>query len=270
MLSKNPNTHKSLFSITPALYTLPAIAHNISKYCTIIQHAHFFCNSNFENTYDSSILFYFGTGSTGAPVESQPHLRLTMSDNPLSVALPPSLPTTACFTNTGIKDVSMNEKTKEIGQEMNEFMSSIDSFHQDRFTPCFNSNPSPTLPFEEGVHDNGIKDSPWPKTTTKYGPKLTAFLMVDDPTSQDDTTLLSAAHFDYGRSPIPLIAACTKDIDIEVVPMTDRNNQKGTKIDQLLARQCSQWFQHSYNGFWCSSWLCFHAFPAQYRIWYQF
>ena len=101
MLSKNPNTHKSLFSITPALYTLPAIAHNISKYCTIIQHAHFFCNSNFENTYDSSILFYFGTGSTGAPVESQPHLRLTMSDNPLSVALPPSLPTTACFTKTG-------------------------------------------------------------------------------------------------------------------------------------------------------------------------
>ena len=29
-----------------------------------------FCNSNFENTYNSSILFYFCTGSTGAPVES--------------------------------------------------------------------------------------------------------------------------------------------------------------------------------------------------------
>ena len=85
-----------------------------------------------------------------------------MADNPLSVALPPSPPTTACFTKTGIKDVSTNEENTEIGQEMNEFMSSIDSFDQDRFTPCFNSNPSPTLPFEEGIHDNGIKEAPLP------------------------------------------------------------------------------------------------------------
>ena len=84
-------------------------------------------------------------------MESQRYLRLTMADNPLSVAFPPFPPTAACFTNTGIKDVSINEENTEIGQEMNEFMSSIDSFDQDRFTPCFNSNPSPTLPFEEGV-----------------------------------------------------------------------------------------------------------------------
>ena len=74
-----------------------------------------------------------------------------MMDNPLSVALPPSLPTAACFTNTGIKDVSINELNTGIGQEMTELMSSIDSFNQDRITPCFDSNPSPTLPFEEGV-----------------------------------------------------------------------------------------------------------------------
>ena len=109
-----------------------------------------FCNSNFENTYDSLILFYICTGSTGAPVESQQHLWLTMADNPLSITLPHSPPTAACFTNTGIKDASINEKNTEIGQEMTEFMSSIDSFDQDRITPRFDSNLSPTLPFEEG------------------------------------------------------------------------------------------------------------------------
>ena len=153
-----------------------------------------------------------------------------MADNPLSVALPPSPPTAACFTNTGIKDASINEKNTEIGQEMTEFMSSIDSFDQDRITPCFDSNPSPTLPFEEGIHETGIKDAPLPKMTTKNGPKLTAFLMVEDPTSQDDTTLLSAAHFNNGWSPIPLIAACPKDIGIEDVPMTGETTRKGQKL----------------------------------------
>ena len=175
--------------------------------------------------------FYFifiCTRSTGAPVESQRHLRLTMADNPLSVALPPSPPTAACFTNTGIKDASINEKNTEIGQEMTEFMSSIDSFDQDRITPCFDSNPSPTLPFEEGRHESGIKDAPIPKMATKNGPKLTAFLMGDDPTSQDDTTLLSAAHFDYGRSPIPLIAVFPNDSEMEDVPMTEEVTRKGT------------------------------------------
>ena len=193
-----------------------------------------FGNSNFENTYDSSILFYFCTGSTGTPVESQQHLRLTMADNPLSVALPHSSPTVACFTNTGIKDVSTNAENTKIGQEMTEFMSSIDSFDQDRITPCFDSNPSPTLPFEEGRHESGIKEAPLPKRTTKNGPKLTAFLMVDDPTSQDDTTLLSAAHFDNGWSPIAQIAACTKDIGIEDVPMTEKNTRKGQKLTNFL------------------------------------
>ena len=157
-----------------------------------------------------------------------------MADNPLSVALPPSPPTAACFTNTDIKDVSINEENTEIGQEMTEFMSSIYSFDQDRFTPCFDSNPSPTLSFEEGLHDNGINEAPLPKRTTKNGPKLTAFLMVDDPTSQDDTTLLSAAHFDNGWSPIPLIAACPKDIGVEDVLMTEETTRKGQNLTNFL------------------------------------
>jgi hypothetical protein len=157
-----------------------------------------------------------------------------MADNPLSAALPPSPPTAACITNTGIKDVSINKKNTEIGQEMTEFMPSIDSCDQDRFTPCFNSNPSPTLPFEEGLHDTGIKDTSIPKTTTKNGPKVTAFLVVDDSTSQDDTTLLSAAHFDNGQAPIPLIAACLEDIDIEDFPMTEATTRKGQKLTNFL------------------------------------
>ena len=55
-----------------------------------------------------------------------------------------------------------------------------------------------------------------------------------DPTSQDDTTLLSAAHFDNGWSPIPLITACTKDIGIEDVPMTEKNTRKGQKLTNFL------------------------------------
>ena len=125
-----------------------------------------------------------------------------------------------------IKDVSINEKTKEIGQEMTELLSSIDFFDQDSITPCYNSTPSPTLFLTEGLHDTGIKDAPLLKMTTKNGPKVTAFLMVEDPTSQDDTTLLSAAHFDNGRSPIPLITACTKDIGIEDVPMTEKQPER--------------------------------------------
>ena len=193
-----------------------------------------FCNSNFENKYDLSILFYIYTGSTGAPVESQQHRLFTMVDDPLSVVLPPSPPTAACSTNTYFKDVPINEKKTEIGQEMTKFMSSIDSFDQDRFTPCFDPNPSSTLPFVEGLHDTGIKDAPLLKMTTKNGPKVTAFLMVEDPTSQDDTTLLSAAHFDNGRSPIPLIASCPKDIDIDDVPMTEEVTRKGQKLTNFL------------------------------------
>ena len=117
---------------------------------------------------------------------------------------------------------------------MIDFMPDMDSFDQDRITPCFDSNPSPTLPFEEGQHESGIKDAPLPKMTTKNGPKLTAFLMVDDPTSQDDTTLLSAAHFDFGRSPIPLIAAIPKDIGIEDVLMTEKTTRKGKKLTNFL------------------------------------
>jgi hypothetical protein len=139
-----------------------------------------------------------------------------MTDNPLSVALSPSLPTAAYFTNTWFRDVPINEKNTEIGQEMTEFISSIDSFDQDSITPRFDSNPSLTLPFAKDLHDTGIKDASSPKTTTKNGPKVTAFLREDDPTSQDDTTLLSAAHFDNGQSPIPLIAAFPKTLALKM------------------------------------------------------
>jgi hypothetical protein len=157
-----------------------------------------------------------------------------MMDNPLSVALPPSPPTAASFTNTGIKDVSITEKNTKIGQEMNEFMSDVDSFDQDSITPHFDSHPSPTLPFAKDLHDTGIKDTSSPRTTTKNGPKVTAFLREDDPTSQDDTTLLSDAHFDKGRSPIPLIAAFPKDNGIEDVFMTEMTTRKGQKLTNFL------------------------------------
>ena len=65
------------------------------------------------------------------PVESQQHLLLTMADDPLSVTLPPSLLTAACSVNTCFKDVPINAKTTEIGQEMAEFMSDVDSFDQE-------------------------------------------------------------------------------------------------------------------------------------------
>ena len=70
--------------------------------------------------------------------------------------------------------------------------------------------------------------------TTKNGPKLTAFLREDDPTSQDDTTFLSDANFDKGRSPIPLIAAFPKDIGIEDVLMTEKTTRKGQKLTNFL------------------------------------
>ena len=95
----------------------------------------------------------------GAPVESQQHLLSTMMDNPLFVVLPPSPPTAACFTNICIKDVPINDKNTEIGQEMTEFMSDADSFDQDRFTPCFDSTLALTLLLAEGLHDSGIKDA---------------------------------------------------------------------------------------------------------------
>jgi hypothetical protein len=159
-----------------------------------------------------------------------------MTDNPLSVALPPSPPTAACFTNTCFKDVPINEKSTEIGQEMTEFMSDVDSFDQDSITPCFDSNPSPTLPLTEDLHDTGIKDASSPKTTTKNGPKLTAFLREDDPTSQDDTTLLSAAHFDKGSVSNSTDCSVPKRYWHLRCSYERNDNQKGTKTDQLLAR----------------------------------
>ena len=120
----------------------------------------------------------------------------------------------------------MNEMTTEIGQEMTDFLPDGDSIDQDNITPCFDSNPSPTLLFAEGLHDTSIKDAPIPNMTTKNGPKLTAFLREDDPTSQDDTTLLSTSLFNNVWSPISLIAVCPKDIGIEDVPMTEKQPER--------------------------------------------
>jgi hypothetical protein len=59
-------------------------------------------------------------------------------------------------------------------------------------------------------------------------------LREDDHTSQDDTTLLSAALFNNGQSPIPLIAAFPKDIGIEDVLMTEKTTRKGQKLTNFL------------------------------------
>jgi hypothetical protein len=113
-----------------------------------------------------------------------------MAGEPLSATLPPSPPTAACSTKTGIKDVPMNEMTTDIGQGMIDFLPEGDSFDHDIITPCFNSTPSPTLLLAEGLHDTSIKDTSIPKMTTKNGLKLTSFLKDDDHTSEEDTTLL--------------------------------------------------------------------------------
>jgi hypothetical protein len=117
---------------------------------------------------------------------------------------------------------------------MTEFMSIIDSFDQDSITPCFDSTPSPTLLLAEDLHDTGIKDASTPKTTRENRLKLIAFLIDADLISQDDTTLLSAAHFENVWSPIPLIAVCPKDIGIEDVPMTEETTRKGQKLANFL------------------------------------
>ena len=104
---------------------------------------------------------------------------------------------------------------------MTGFMSAGDSFDQDNITPCLDSSPSPTLLLEECPHDTCFKYASIPKMTTKNGLKLTAFLIDDDPTSQDDATLLPAAHVYNCQTPMPLIAACPKDIGIKDVPMTE-------------------------------------------------
>ena len=58
--------------------------------------------------------------------------------------------------------------------------------------------------------------------------------MDDDPTSQDDTTLLSAAHFNNVWSLMPLITACPKDIDIENVLKTEKTTGNGQKLTIFL------------------------------------
>jgi hypothetical protein len=127
----------------------------------------------------------------------------------------------------------MNEMTTKIGLNMTDFMPDVDSFDQDNHIPCFDSTPSLTLPLAEGLNDTGIKDAATPKMTAKNGLNLTAFLMDDDPTSQDDITLLSIPHFNTVCSPIPLISAHPKNIGIEYVPMRKKHE---TEIDQLFAR----------------------------------
>jgi hypothetical protein len=48
----------------------------------------------------------------GAPVELQQHLRITMAENPLSLARPPFVPIAAYSTHTSLNDVAVNEEKK--------------------------------------------------------------------------------------------------------------------------------------------------------------
>ena len=148
------------------------------------------------------------------------------SDAHFNSAPMPPLPNAAFGINNNIMNASMDRNASKNGQKMTDFLSDFDSIDQDSNTSCFDSNPSLTLLFAEGLHDTGIKDAPLPKMTTKNGLKLTAFSMDDDPTSQDDITLLYFAHFNNVWSPIPLITACTKDIGIEDVPMTEKQPER--------------------------------------------
>ena len=180
--------------------------------------------------------FYFKSvlGLWGAPVESQQQRLPTMADDPRSVALPSSPPSAVCSIKTGVKDGSMTEKKSKIGQEMTEFMPDVNSFDQDDNTPGFDSTFPNTLQLAEGVHDTGIMEAFLPKTATKNGQKLTAFLMADDHTRQDDSTLLSGENFNTVCSPIPLVTGCTKIIDSAEVLLTELTTRKGQNSTNLL------------------------------------
>ena len=128
----------------------------------------------------------------------------------------------------------MTEKTSKIGQEMTKFMPVVDSFDQDDNTSGFDFTSPNTPQLAEGIHDTGIMEAFLPKTATKNGQKLTAFLMADDHTRQDDSTLLSGANFDTACSPIPLITGCPKDIDSAEVPMTEISTRKGQNLTIFL------------------------------------
>ena len=193
-----------------------------------------FLQLKFETTHGLLIYFTSVLGLRGAPVESQQHPWLTMADNPLSVALPPSPPSAVCSIKTGVKDGSMTEKTSKIGQEMTEFKPDVDSFDQDDNTSGFDSTSPNTLQLAEGVHDTGIMEAFLPKTATKNGQKLTAFLMADDHTRQGDSTLLSVANFNTACSPIPLITGYPKNIDSAEVPMTEITTRKGQNLTNFL------------------------------------
>ena len=117
---------------------------------------------------------------------------------------------------------------------MTEFMPVVYSFEQDDNTSGFDSTSPNTLQLAEGVHDTGIMEAFSPKTTTKNGQKLTAFLMADDHTRQDDSTPLSGANFDTACSSIPLITGCPKNIDSAEVPMTEITTRKGQNLTNLL------------------------------------
>ena len=117
---------------------------------------------------------------------------------------------------------------------MTKFMLIVNSFDQDDNTSGFDSTSPNTLQLAEGVHDTGIMEAFLPKTTTKNGQKLTAFLMADDHTRQDDSTLLSVANFNTACSPIPLITGCPKNINSAEVPMTEITTRKGQNLTNFL------------------------------------
>ena len=63
----------------------------------------------------------------GAPVESFQHLQLTMADNLLSVALPPSLLIEAGLSNNNMDNVSRTKSTIKNKQGSIDFMFDDDS-----------------------------------------------------------------------------------------------------------------------------------------------
>ena len=86
-----------------------------------------FTFSIFRNTYKSLIYFTFVLVLQGAPVESFQHLQLTMADNLLSVALPPSLLIEAGLSNNNMDNVSRTKSTIKNKQGSIDFMFDDDS-----------------------------------------------------------------------------------------------------------------------------------------------
>jgi hypothetical protein len=134
-----------------------------------------FCNTSFRNTYKYLILVYSCTVLRCAPVEPQQHPLFNMTDDPSSVALPPSLLIVATLNNTDIKDVSMPETEMKNRKEMANFMLN-DNAH-DKKTNCNDKTLPPgactaaACPLFSlfAAHNNIIKDVHITENSSKKG-----------------------------------------------------------------------------------------------------